>query len=85
MEIIQKTIRGVSLPAMLGMLLSGCSYIENVILSSNGPTMDPTKIYMTNDYFSVSRQSDLDKYVCLSGPLQCQAFGASLDCVCSGF
>lgn len=69
--------------AVIGVLISGCSALDQITLGTGQPTfLDPTKIYLKSHSFSVSRNDDLDRYVCMTGPLQCRAWGMQWECVC---
>ena len=63
-------------------LLGGCATIEQLRSGTTGQTFDPSKIYLRSDAFTVSRNADLDRFVCLTGPLQCNSFGLSWNCEC---
>jgi len=65
-------------------LFARCSFLESMPGSgSPGPTYayDPTKTYLDSQHITVRRR-DVDRYVCLTGPLQCQDWGNDLECTC---
>lgn len=75
-------MRSVVLISAIG-LLAGCTFLDELELGGSGSHYDPTKIYLKNEYFRVDRRRDLNRFVCLSGPLECQAWGSQTwDCHC---
>lgn len=63
------------------LIFAGCSVLDNFELGSTR-TFDPTKVYLKDEYITVARHDDMDRYVCLSGPLRCAGFGQLWDCSC---
>jgi hypothetical protein len=68
--------------AATGMLASGCSALDQITLGSQPQYQDPTKIYLKNDFFRVGRHDNLDRFVCITGPLQCRSWGMQWECTC---
>lgn len=50
----------------LTVLLSGCATLEDLRFGTS-PTLDPSRIYRGSGSFNVERQSDLERYTCLTG------------------
>jgi hypothetical protein len=67
---------------VITLLTSGCATLEDLALGSTAMRYDPTKVYLQNEFVTVSRTEDMDRFVCLSGPLQCDGFGLMWDCAC---
>ena len=62
-------------------LVTGCAFLDG-IADGQSSSYDPSRIYLgNNERVSVARSS-LDRYGCLSGPLLCEQWGRSLECVC---
>ena len=76
-EWLCRCIAAVSILATLG----ACTWLDELTLD-RPRTWDPTKVYLKDEYVTLRKHDDMDRYVCLSGPLQCQGFGLTWDCSC---
>jgi len=68
--------------AAVTLLTSGCSVLDNINLGSTGMRYNPTKVYLKDEFVTIRKREDMDRFVCLSGPLQCDGFGQVWDCSC---
>lgn len=66
----------------LSILTSACSVLDGIEFGSGRQTWDPTKVYLKDEFVTLDKRNDMDRYVCLSGPLQCEGFGQVWDCSC---
>ena len=80
---IRKIVHRLGAPVVCVLMMSGCSVLDNIELSGNGAVYDPNKIYLRNEFFTVRNRRDMDRFVCVSGPLVCERYGMTWDCVCS--
>ena len=74
-----KSFRRFLPPIALPIFISGCSVLDQLELGSTR-TYDPTKVYLKDEDFTLRKHDDMDRYVCLSGPLRCDGFGQTWDC-----
>jgi hypothetical protein len=76
-------MRILAIPIATLPLLMGCSVLDDLTASSGSRvrSYDPTRIYLDSEYVKIGHR-DADRYVCLSGPLQCQDWGNDLECYC---
>jgi len=70
------------MPVTALVLLSGCSIFDEFEFGGSTMAYDPTKVYLKDEFVTLKRHEDMDRYVCLSGPLQCDGFGQIWDCSC---
>lgn len=71
-----------SITAACLIYLSGCSVLDQIELGGSPRAYDPSKVYLKDEFVTLKRHEDVDRYVCLSGPLQCDGFGQIWDCSC---
>lgn len=75
-------MRQLVVTTVIGILSGGCALLDELELGGT-TSYDPRKIYVQHDVFTVRRRDDLERIVCLTGPLECRAWNSNLwDCVC---
>jgi hypothetical protein len=80
---IWKIVCRFAMPAIITLLLSGCSVIDKLNLGATGTPYDPSKIYLQNERITIDNREYRSRFVCLDGPLMCNQFGLSWNCVCT--
>lgn len=75
-------MRYLALIGAVAVLTSGCEALEQIRLGSSTFSYDPNKIYLKSESFTVRRNADLDRFVCLTGILQCEGRGLDWECEC---
>ncbi len=70
-----------SLLVVLSVLAAGCSGLDNMNLRSRAS--NPNRIYMSGESIRDVARNELDRYVCMTGPMPCRSvIGNRLSCDC---
>jgi hypothetical protein len=64
------------------LILSGCTFVDQIMSRGDGMRLDPRKIYVGTDVISVNYRQ-LRHYACVNGPLLCEHAGTQYQCRCN--
>lgn len=64
--------------------LGGCSVLDQLALN-DGPTLDPSRIYLQGNESVNVRKRDIGDYACVNTPLICHGRGLDFECRCSAW
>ena len=62
---------------------SGCSVIDHLAAMTDGPKLDPTKVYLGRSVVMDVTSREMGRYACANGPMLCQQRGNGFDCSCN--